>query len=195
MMNQLFKFFHGITKKSRVNTIITNNRLTRTPIRQIPYPEDINTLELRRTFLQGWRACERGEEVYNNPYGNVEDLIYSQHSAWEMGYLDCFNTRRTNPQVEELREHFNNTFVAQTREYITDMFRDATQHHSFYVGTQNTQLELIYDGDMDEISVISMIDELKYRYMNYVSINEQVLGFMEDYLNEHLDGTSTIRYI
>ena len=61
------------------------------------------------------------------------------------------------------------------------------------MGVQNTQLELIYDGDMDEISVISMIDELKYRYMNYVSINEQVLGFMEDYLNEHLDGTSTIR--
>lgn len=182
-MNQLFKFFHGLTKKSRVNTIITNNRLTRTPIRQIPVRQGYNTPEFSGIFLQGWRACERGEEVYNNPYGNVEDLIYSQHSAWEMGYLDCFNTRRTNPYVEEVRE------------YITDMFRDATQHHSFYVGTQNTQLELIYDGDMDEISVISMIDELKYRYMNYVSINEQVLGFMEDYLNEHLDGTSTIRYI
>ena len=184
-MNQLFTFFHGITKKSRVNTIITNNRLTRTPIRQIPVRQGYNTPEFSGIFLQGWRACERGEEVYNNPYGNVENLIYSQHSAWEMGYLDCFNTRRTttNPYVEEVRE------------YITDMFRDATQHHSFYVGTQNTQLELIYDGDMDEISVISMIDELKYRYMNYVSINEQVLGFMEDYLNEHLDGTSTIRYI
>lgn len=194
-MSLLFKFFHGLTKKSRVNTIITNNRLTRTPIRQIPVRQGYNTPEFSGIFLQGWRACERGEEVYNNPYGNVEDLIYSQHSAWEMGYLDCFNTRRTNPQVEELREHFNNTFVEQTREHIRDMFRDATQHHSFYVGTQNTQLELIYDGDMDEISVISMIDELKYRYMNYVSINEQVLGFMEDYLNEHLDGTSTIRYI
>ena len=182
-MSLLFKFFHGLTKKSRVNTIITNNRLTRTPIRQIPVRQGYNTPEFSGIFLQGWRACERGEEVYNNPYGNVENLIYSQHSAWEMGYLDCFNTRRTttNPYVEEVRE------------YITDMFRDATQHHSFYVGTQNTQLELIYDGDMDEISVISMIDELKYRYMNYVSINEQVLGFMEDYLNEHLDGTSTIR--
>ena len=95
-MNQLFTFFHGVTKKSRVNTIITNNRLTRTPIRQIPYPEDINTLELRRTFLQGWRACERGEEIYNNPYGNREELIYSLHTAWDMGYLDCFNTRRTS---------------------------------------------------------------------------------------------------
>jgi hypothetical protein len=63
------------------------------------------------------------------------------------------------------------------------------------VGIQNIQLELIYDGDMDELSVMAMVDELKYRYTNYVSINEQVLGFMEDFLNEHLDGTSTIRYI
>ena len=183
IMNQLFTFFHGITKKSRVNTIITNNRLTRTPIRQIPVRQGYNTPEFSGIFLQGWRACERGEEIYNNPYGNLENLIYSQHEAWERGYLDCFNIRRTttNPFVDEVREH------------IRDMFRDATQHHSFYVGVQNTQLELIYDGDMDEISVISMIDELKYRYMNYVSINEQVMGFMEDFLNEHLDGTSTIR--
>ena len=182
MVNQ-FKFFHRPTKKSRVNTIITNGRLRRLPNSQIPIPEEWNIPEFSGIFLQGWRACERGEEIYNNPYGNLENLIYSQHEAWERGYLDCFNIRRTttNPFVDEVREH------------IRDMFRDATQHHSFYVGTQNTQLELIYDGDMDEISVISMIDELKYRYMNYVSINEQVMGFMEDFLNEHLDGTSTIR--
>jgi hypothetical protein len=191
MMNQLFTFFHGITKKSRVNTIITNNRLTRTPVRQIPVRQGYNTPEFSGIFLQGWRACERGEEVYNNPYGNVENLIYSQHSAWEMGYLDCFNTRRTNPQVEELREHFNNTFVAQTREYITDMFNDETQTHSFYVG--NSHLILEYRGDMDVQSVRAMTWDLTTRYINYVSINEQVLGFMEDYLNEHLDGTSTIR--
>lgn len=183
-MNQLFKFFHGLTKKSRVNTIITNNRLTRTPIRQISIPEEWNTPHFSSIFLQGWRACERGEEVYNNPYGNVEDLIYSQHSAWERGYLDCFNIRRTT-----------NPFVEEVREYITDMFRDATQHHSFYVGVQNTQLELIYDGDMDEISVISMIDELKYRYRTCIYFSNLTLNNMEDFLNEHLDGTSTIRYI
>ena len=192
MMNQLFKFFHGLTKKSRVNTIITNNRLTRTPIRQIPIPEEWNTPEFHRIFLQGWRACERGEEIYNNPYSNVENLIYSQHEAWERGYLDCFNTRRTNPQVEELREHFNNTFVAQTREYITDMFRDA-QTHGFCAGVHNTQLILHYEGDMDIESVRAMTWDLTNRYTNYVSINEHVIGFMEDYLNEHLDGTSTIR--
>ena len=180
-MNQLFTFFHGITKKSRVNTIITNNRLTRTPIRQIPYPEDINTLELRRTFLQGWRACEIGEEIYNNPYDNREELIYSQHSAWERGYFECFNTRRTtNPYVEEVRE------------YITDMFSDA-QTHGFCAGVHNTQLILHYEGDMDIESVRAMTWDLTNRYANYVSINEHVIGFMEAFLNEHLDGTSTIR--
>ena len=180
-MNQLFTFFHGIVKKSRVNTIITNNRLTRTPIRQIPYPEDINTLELRRTFLQGWRACERGEEIYNNPYGNREELIYSQHSAWERGYFECYNTRRTtNPYVEEVRE------------YITDMFRDA-QTHGFCAGVHNTQLILHYEGDMDIESVRAMTWDLTNRYTNYVSITEHVILFMENYLNEHLSGTSTIR--
>ena len=83
-MNQLFKFFHGLTKKSRVNT---NNRLTRTPIHQVPVRQGYDTPELRGIFLQGWRACERGEEIYNNPYDNREELIYSQHSAWERGYF------------------------------------------------------------------------------------------------------------
>ena len=192
MMNQLFKFFHGPTKKSRVNTIITNNRLTRTPTLQVPVRQGYNTPEFSGIFIQGWRACERGEEVYNNPYGNVENLIYSQHSAWEMGYLDCFNTRRTttNPYVEEVRE------------YITDMFRDEpqthffhgpTQHHGFCAGVHNTQLILYYEGDMDIESVRAMTWDLTTRYANYVSINEHVIGFMEAFLNEHLDGTSTIR--
>ena len=179
-MNQLFKFFHGLTKKSRVNTIITNNRLRRLPNSQVPARPGYDTPELRSIFLQGWRACERGEEIYNNPYGHLENLLYSLHNAWEVGYLDCYNTRRTT-----------NPYVEQTREYITDMFRDA-QTHEFCVGAQNTQLELIYNGDMDELSVRSMIDELKYRYRNYI-FNEQVIGFMEDFLNEHLSGTSTIR--
>ena len=83
--------------------------------------------------------------------------------------------------------------VSNSNEPQTHFFYGPTQHLGFYVGAQNTQLELIYDGDMDELSVRAMIDELKYRYRNYIC-NEQVIGFMEDFLNEHLDGTSTIRY-
>ena len=180
-MNQLFTFFHGITKKSRVNTIITNNRLTRTPVRQIPIPEDINTRELNRTFVQGWRACERGEEIYNNPYGNVENLIDSLHTAWERGYFECYNTRRTNP------------YVAQTREYITDMFHNDAQTHGFCAGVNRTQLTLHYEGDMDELSVRSILHDLTYRYRTCVSFSDFTLNNMEDFLNEHLSGTSTIR--
>jgi len=84
--------------------------------------------------------------------------------------------------------------VLNSNEPQTHFFHGPTQHLGFYVGAQNTQLELIYDGDMDELSVRAMIDELKYRYRNYIC-NEQVIGFMEDFLNEHLDGTSTIRYV
>jgi len=181
-MNQLFKFFHGLTKKSRVNTIITNNRLRRLPNSQVPTRQEYDTPELRSIFLQGWRACERGEEIYNNPYGNREELIYSLHTAWEMGYLDCFNTRRTT----------TNPYVEQTREYITDMFRDV-QTHEFCVGIYRIQLTLHYEGDMDIASVEAMILDIQVRYTNYVSINEQIIGFVEDYLNEHLSGTSTIR--
>jgi hypothetical protein len=84
--------------------------------------------------------------------------------------------------------------VITSNEPPTYFFSGPTQHLGFYVGAQNTQLELIYDGDMDELSVRAMIDELKYRYRNYIC-NEQVIGFMEDFLNEYLDGTSTIRYV
>jgi hypothetical protein len=181
-MNQLFTFFRGITKKSRVDTIITNNRLTRTPVRQIPIPEEWNTPEFHRIFIQGWRACERGQEIYNNAYSDREDLIHSLHNAWERGYLDCFNIRRTT-----------NPFVEEVREYITDMFRDATQHHSFYVGVQNTQLELIYDGDMDDQSVRAMLHDLTYRYRTCLYFSDLTLNNMEDFLNEHLSGRSIIR--
>jgi hypothetical protein len=178
-MNQLFKFFHGLTKKSRVNTIITNNRLRRLPNSQVPACEGYDTPELRSIFLQGWRACERGEEIYNNPIVNVENQIYSPHNAWERGYFECYNTRRTNP------------YVAQTREFITDMFRDA-QTHGFCTGINRTQLILHYEGDMDIESIRAMLHDLTYRYRTCVSFSDFTLNNMEDFLNEHLSGTSRI---
>jgi hypothetical protein len=69
------------------------------------------------------------------------------------------------------------------------------QHHGFYVGVPNTQLELIYDGDMDKLSIRSMLDELIYRYRTCIYFTNLTLNNMEDFLNEHLSGTSTIRYI
>jgi hypothetical protein len=85
--------------------------------------------------------------------------------------------------------------VITSNEPPTHFFSGPTQHHGFYVGVQNTQLELIYDGDMDELSVRAMVDELINRYALCVSLSERTLNNMEDFLNEHLDGTSTIRYV
>jgi hypothetical protein len=172
---------HGAYPRPRVNTVIANNRLTRLPISQVPTRQEYDTPELRGIFLQGWRACESGREVYNNPYSNVENLIYSQHSAWEMGYLDCFNARRTNPYVEEARE------------YITDMFNNRTQHYSFYAGAQNARLDLEYEGDMNNQSVRAMLHDLTYRYRTCLYFSNLTLNNMEDFLNEHLDGRSIIR--
>ena len=93
--------------------------------------------------------------------------------------------------------HFFKGYV-YSDEYIvsnepqTHFFRDA-QTHEFCAGVHNTQLILYYEGDMDIESVRAMTWDLTTRYANYVSINEHVIGFMEAFLNEHLDGTSTIR--
>ena len=115
-----------------------------------------------------------GERTIPDPYQD------KTHNEWYLILLNELRSRTTNPYVEEVRE------------YITDMFRDA-QTHGFCVGVHNTQLILHYQGDMDIESVRAMTWDLTNRYANYVSINEHVIGFMENYLNEHLDGTSTIR--
>jgi hypothetical protein len=71
-------------------------------------------------------------------------------------------------------------------------FQVGKQRHGFCVGVHRTQLLLHYEGDMDIESVTSMTWDLQFRYANYVSINEQIIGFMEDFLNEHLSGSSII---
>jgi hypothetical protein len=115
-----------------------------------------------------------GERTIPDPYQD------KTHNEWYLILLNELRSRTTNPYVEEVRE------------YITDMFRDA-QTHEFCAGVHNTQLILHYEGDMDIESVRAMTWDLTNRYTNYVSINEHVIGFMENYLNEHLSGTSTIR--
>ena len=83
--------------------------------------------------------------------------------------------------------------VLNSNEPQTHFFHGPTQHHGFCAGVHNTQLILHYEGDMDIESVRAMTWDLTNRYTNYVSITEHVILFMENYLNEHLSGTSTIR--
>lgn len=65
-------------------------RYPRIPSTQIPYSESYETEEEKRAFKMGWRSCERGGEVFNNPYSNREELIYPLHRAWESGYVECY---------------------------------------------------------------------------------------------------------
>ena len=117
-------------------------------------------------YIDGWEARR------NNNLNNSHHTDLHRAELWNSGFWDCSNRMGRSAQVDELRERIT---------------------HGFTVGTHNTPLRLEYEGDMDMESVRAMIHDLQYRYMNYVSINEQVIGFMEDYLNEHLNGTSRIR--
>lgn len=134
-------------------------------------PEDLRdtTEQEMLTYIEGWES--RRSNNCRNPYDDIR-----RRELWNRGYMSCFN-RMLDPRVEEPREQIDNE----------------TQTHAFYVGANNTHLILEYEGDIDIESVRAMTFDLQYRYRSYVSINEQVIGFMEDYLNEHLNGTSRIR--
>jgi len=82
-----FKFFVG--KVERI--IFSQPRYPRVITRLIPYPEEYEDRVLRDTFRGGWRACERGREIYSNPFSVPSQLIYAQHRAWERGWLECYH--------------------------------------------------------------------------------------------------------
>jgi hypothetical protein len=103
-----FNFLRGIISARIVNIeerlTLAQPRYPRIPMGQIPYPENCETPREKRIFGRGWRACERGMEVYDNPYSNREELIYSLHRIWESGYLECFlhhPSRQIQPTDEE----------------------------------------------------------------------------------------------
>ena len=102
-----FNFLRGIISARIVNIeerlTLAQPRYPRTPIVQIPYPEEYSP-EFKRIFRQGWRACEHGREIHSNPYNDRENLIYSLYDAWESGYLECFlhhPSRQIQPTDEE----------------------------------------------------------------------------------------------
>jgi hypothetical protein len=72
------------------NVRITQPRYPRVPMRLIAYPEEYPP-ELKREFRHGWRACEQGRDIYENPYSVREELIYSLYRAWERGWLECYH--------------------------------------------------------------------------------------------------------
>jgi hypothetical protein len=104
-----FNFFRGIVSAkvisiaNAINELNNQPRYPRTPIGQIPYPESCETPEEKRIYRKGWRACEQGREIHSNPYSNRENLIYTLHRAWEIGWLECYHNHpsRTTPPTDE----------------------------------------------------------------------------------------------
>ena len=103
-----FKFLRGFISARIINIedrlTFVQPRYPRIPMNQIPYPENCETREEKRIFSRGWRSCERGMEVHDNPYSNQENLIYSLHDAWEIGWLECYHhhpSRQIQPTDEE----------------------------------------------------------------------------------------------
>ena len=126
-------------------------------------------------YIEGWEAARNAN--YNNPY---PDQLRGE--VWNRGWHAWWARRNRedepiDAEQELVRMAFNTT--------------NQPQHHGFYVG--NTPLVLEYEGDAHIESVRAMTWDLQIRYANYVSINEQVIGFMQDYLNVHLSGRSIIR--
>ena len=82
-----FKFFQKFIPY-QLEISFPHRRYLRFPTRQVPSIEGYNTPELRSIFLQGWRACEQGNQIYNNPHSRYNQIIYD---AWEVGYLECYH--------------------------------------------------------------------------------------------------------
>jgi hypothetical protein len=88
-----FKFFKGILSKSRV--VRLRHRLSRTPITNIPVPiYTASVNEYRRAFINGWRACEFGRNIYDCPHSSHDPIGIPLKREWEYGFTECFNTRQ-----------------------------------------------------------------------------------------------------
>ena len=97
-----FHFFRGMVGARVVSiqdTLDRLNRLPRTPIAHIPVPEYAAALpgEYRRAFINGWRACEFGSQIYDCPDLELVEL----KREWEYGFTECYNSRRTATPTDE----------------------------------------------------------------------------------------------
>ena len=103
-----FRFFRGILRKARV--VQLRHRLTRTPIAHIPVPPHTATIsEYRRAFINGWRACEFGRNIYDCPHSSYDLVEIQLKREWEFGFTECFNTRQEDFVL-------NDTTINQTDE-------------------------------------------------------------------------------
>jgi hypothetical protein len=99
-MLSTFIFLRGfIGPNTERVTMNARRRIPRTPVGLIPIPEYYHP-ELRPVFRSGWRACERGMEIYHCPHISTDEWTVTLRRSWEYGFTECFNNRRINTDEE-----------------------------------------------------------------------------------------------
>ena len=90
-----FRMFRGYVSPNtrRIPTMNAQPRQRRIPTGQIPVPAYYHP-ELQPVFRSGWRACERGIEIYHCPHTATDEHTVTMRRAWEHGYTECFNRDR-----------------------------------------------------------------------------------------------------
>ena len=100
-----FNFFRGIISGRIVNLeerlTFLQPRYPSIPIDEILCPEEYEELHQRREYRSGWRDCERGMEIHDNPYSTRENLVYSLHRSWERGWLECYHNHPSRISEEQ----------------------------------------------------------------------------------------------
>lgn len=112
-----FRFFKGIVGAKVISIGGEIERSRRTPVVHIPVPDIYTSIEEVHQFRAGWRACEFGRNIYDNPYSSREALIYSLHRAWEYGFTECFNNRRVESIIDTDEECYNNGWASAREGY------------------------------------------------------------------------------
>jgi hypothetical protein len=98
------------------------------------YPEEYVVEDLRSIFRSGWRACERGREIYSNPFSAESRLIYAQYDAWERGWLECYHNHPSRMRLPTDEECYQTGQEQAQRGYPinTNPWREGTTQHSMF---------------------------------------------------------------
>jgi hypothetical protein len=101
-------------------------RQLRTPLSQIPVPVTYHP-ELQTIFRHGWRACERGLEIYQCPHTSTDEWTQTLKRAWEYGYTECFNRDRegraqlTTAMIDNIQQPEEDVNVEQINRAIEEL--------------------------------------------------------------------------
>ena len=98
-----FKFFQKFIPY-QLEISFPHRRYPRIPIDNIPYPTNYTEIEERAIFRRGWRACEQGNQIYDNPYSRYDQLEYSSYNAWEIGWLECYHNHPSRIHPTEIMQ-------------------------------------------------------------------------------------------